>query len=297
MQSSVVNRTLLQPRSLGDALKMLRDEGPLTPLAGCTDLYVSLNFGTLTETRFLNLWGLDALRTIEVRRDVLTIGALATFTDLIRSTQVRARLPMLVAAAREIGGAQIQNRGTIGGNVANGSPAGDTLPVLAAADAVVALQSASGTRRVPFNEFYTGYRLTVSRADELIVAFDIPAVRGRQWFRKVGTRAAQAISKIVMAGVAPTGDVTKAAPRIAFGSVAPTVIRARRTEAVLARGGSVEDAQRALVDELSPIDDIRSTAEYRRRVAANLLARFMSECSGRSSSRPSKNRPVPVPDR
>jgi CO/xanthine dehydrogenase FAD-binding subunit len=271
MQTSIANRTLLEPRSLMDALKMLRDEGPLTPLAGCTDLYVSLNFGTLKETRFLNLWGLDALRGIDVKRDLLTIGALATHTDLIQSKQVRKRLPMLAAAAREIGGVQIQNRGTIGGNVANGSPAGDTLPVLAAADAVVVLQSAAETRRVPFNEFYTGYRKSVCRADELIVAFEIPKLGGRQWFRKVGTRAAQAISKVVIAGVG--GRV----PRLAFGSVAPTVIRARRTEAVLARGGSTEEAQRALLEELTPIDDVRSTAEYRRRVAANLLARFVSD--------------------
>jgi len=277
MQSSIANRALLQPRSLSDALTMLRNEGPLTPLAGCTDLYVSLNFGTLKETRFVNLWGLDALRTIDVRRDLLTIGALATHTDLIRSKHVQKRLPMLVAAAREIGGVQIQNRGTIGGNVANGSPAGDTLPVLAAADAVVVLKSVNGTRRVPFNDFYTGYRQTVCRADELIVAFEIPAVRGRQWFRKVGTRAAQAIAKIVMAGIFPAGPGKNVAPRIAFGSMAPTVIRARRTEAALARGESIEAAQRALLEELSPIDDIRSTAEYRRRVAANLLARFMAD--------------------
>jgi CO/xanthine dehydrogenase FAD-binding subunit len=194
----------------------------------------------------------------------------------MRSKLVQKRLPMLVAAAREIGGVQIQNRGTIGGNVANGSPAGDSLPVLAAADAVVVLQSAGGTRRVPFNAFYTGYRRTVCAPDELIVAFEIPPVRGRQWFRKVGTRAAQAISKIVMAGVAPARREKNAAPRIALGSVAPTVIRARRTEAVLAAGGSIAAAQRALLDELSPIDDIRSTAEYRRRVAANLLATFIT---------------------
>jgi len=277
MQSSIADRILLQPRSVADALKMLRDEGPLTPLAGCTDLYVSLNFGTLQETRFLNLWRLDALRGIEVRRDVLTIGALATHADLIRSKHVQKRLPMLVAAAREVGGAQIQNRGTIGGNVANASPAGDTLPVLAAADAVVVLQSVDGPRRVPFNDFYTGYRQTVRRADELIVAFEIAPVPGRQWFRKVGTRAAQAISKIVMAGVAPAGRRQAIAPRLALGSVAPTVIRARRTEAALARGESIEAAQRTLVDELSPIDDIRSTAEYRRQVAANLLAAFIAE--------------------
>jgi xanthine dehydrogenase small subunit len=276
MRSVISHRRLFEPKSLADALKMLRDEGPLTPLAGCTDLYVSLNFGALQDTRFLNLWGLGDLRTIEVRGEVLSIGALATHTDLIRSPLVGKRLPMLAAAAREIGGVQIQNRGTIGGNVANASPAGDTLPVLAAVDAVVVLQSAAGRRRVPFTSFYTGYRRTVRAVDELIVSFEIPAVRGRQWFRKVGTRAAQAISKIVMAGVGPSRRPA-AAPRLALGSVAPTVVRTRRTEALLAGGGSIAEAQRTLIDELSPIDDMRSTAAYRRRVAENLLARFVNE--------------------
>jgi xanthine dehydrogenase small subunit len=265
----LAHRRLLEPRSLRDALKMLRDEGPLVPLAGCTDLYVALNFGTLEESRFLNLWRLRGrLRGIDERGDRLSIGALATHTDLIRSPLVRRRLPMLAAAAREIGGVQIQNRGTIGGNVANASPAGDTLPVLAAADAIVVLASAAGTRRVPFTTFYTGYRQSVRRADELIVAFEVPALRGVQHFRKVGTRAAQAISKVVLATV--VGD----SPRIALGSVAPTVLRATRTEAALAAGASIEEAQATLIDEIAPIDDIRSTAEYRRRVAANLLAFF-----------------------
>src|SRR5262249_79438 len=190
MQSTVSNRSLLEPKSLADALKMLRDEGPLTPMAGCTDLYVALNFGTLRETRFLNLWRLSGLRTIALRDSVLSIGALATHTDIIRSPLVRKRLPMLAAAARPVRRLPLQNRGTIGGNVANGSPAGATLPVLAAADAVVVMKSAAGTRRVPFNAFYTGYRQSVRRPDELIVGFEIPAIRGRQWFRKVGTRAA-----------------------------------------------------------------------------------------------------------
>jgi len=269
---SIAHRTLLQPRSVADALKMLRDEGPLTPLAGCTDLYVALNFGTLRETRFLDLWRLDPLRRIERRGRALAIGALATYSDLIASPHVRRMLPMLAAAAREIGGVQIQNRGTIGGNVANASPAGDTLPVLAAADAVVVLQSTRATRRVPFNEFYTGYRRTVRRDDELIVGFEIPPVRGRQWFRKVGTRRAQAISKVVVAGVVGDGGV-----RVALGSVAPTVVRAVRTEAAIARGASVAEAQQVLTDEIAPIDDVRSTAEYRRRVAANLLARMLAD--------------------
>ena len=274
MQGSITNRTLLEPKSLREALRMLRDEGPLVPMAGCTDLYVSLNFGTLPATRFVNLWPLAELRAIRVRGDVLSIGALATYTDLIRSPLVRRRLPMLVAAAREVGGVQIQNRGTIGGNVANASPAGDTLPVLAASDATVVLQSADASRRVPFAAFYTGYRRSVLRPDELIAALEVPRVRGRQWFRKIGTRAAQAISKVVMAAVAPVaGDP----PRIALGSVAPTVVRLPSTEAALAAGASLDEAQQVLIDEIAPIDDIRSTAAYRTRVAANLLTRFWND--------------------
>jgi len=262
---------LLEPRSLDEALAMLRDEGPLTPLAGCTDVYVDFNFGTRDDRRFINLWGLTALRGISVRGDVLRLGALTTYAEMIRSAEVVARLPILAAAAREVGGVQIQNRGTLGGNVANASPAGDTLPVLAVAEATVVLVSAAGERRVSFTGFYTGYRQTVARPDELILAIEVPPVEGRPWFRKVGTRRAQAISKVVMAAVrAPR-------PRIALGSVAPTVIRAANTEAALAAGASLDEAERALLAEIHPIDDIRSTAAYRRRVAANLLRRFWAD--------------------
>lgn len=271
MQGTIAGRDLLEPRSLTDALKMLSNEGPLVPMAGCTDLYVALNFGTLRPTRFLNLWNLDGLRGIEARGAMLRIGALVTYTDIITSGLIRRRLPMLAAASREVGGVQIQNRGTIGGNVANASPAGDTLPVLLAADAVVVLRSVSGTRRVPMTSFYTGYRQTAARPDELIVAFEIPAVRGRQWFRKVGTRAAQAIAKIVVAGV------WDQQPRLAMGSVAPTVRRLMQTEEALGSGASLADAQAILQREIAPIDDLRSTAAYRRQVAANLVAQFYAE--------------------
>jgi xanthine dehydrogenase small subunit len=271
MRTAITPLRLLEPRTLKEALVMLRDEGPLVPLAGCTDVYVNLNFGTLPQKRFLNLWPLDELRKIETRDGVLSIGALATYTQLIRSALVRRRLPILAAASREVGGVQIQNRGTLGGNIANASPAGDTLPVLAAAEAVLVLRSAGGTRRVPFNSFYTGYRKSVARPDELIVAVEVPPVAGRQWFRKVGTRAAQAISKVVMAAVrAPR-------PRLALGSVAPTVVRLPRTEALLAAGGSIEEARETLAGEIQPIDDLRSTAEYRRRVCENLLEQFWTE--------------------
>ncbi|HTD52743.1 MAG TPA: FAD binding domain-containing protein [Thermoanaerobaculia bacterium] len=271
MRTAVSQLQLLEPHSLKEALIMLRDEQPLTPLAGCTDIYVNLNFGTLRERRFLNLWNLGSLRRIAMRGKTLSIGALATYTDLARSRLVCRRLPILVAAAREVGGVQVQNRGTIGGNIVNASPAGDTLPVLAVAEATLVLQSAGGTRRVPFLSFYTGYRKSVLRADELLISVEIPPLSGPQWFRKVGTRAAQAISKVVMAAI------RSKTPRIAVGSVAPTVVRLPLTESHLASGGSIGEAKRILAAEIAPIDDLRSTAQYRRQVTANLLERFWRE--------------------
>jgi xanthine dehydrogenase small subunit len=247
---------------------MLRDAGPLTPIAGCTDVYVNLQFGTVRERRFIDLWPLEDLRGIVADRTMLRIGALTTYSSLIQSAQVRKRLPMLVAAAREIGGRQIQNRGTLGGNIANASPAGDSLPVLAAADAIIVLQSAAGERRVRFAEFYTGYRETVRRGDEIISAIEIPRIEGKQYWRKVGTRRAQAISKVMCAAVRGR-DV-----RFALGSVGPTVRRLPSTERLLSTGATLAQAQDALRAEIAPIDDMRSTAAYRREVSANLLADF-----------------------
>ena len=268
--------TLQRPRSLKAALAVLSKEPTLTPIAGCTDLLVGLHFGTTDRRHFLDLWPLDELRGI-AGLQVLRIGALSTYAEIIASPLVRKRVPMLAAAAREVGGAQIQNRGTLGGNIANASPAGDTLPVLAAAGAVVVLRSAGGERRVPFTEFYTGYRTSVRQPDELITAVEIPPIKGRQWWRKVGTRRAQAISKIMMAGVRGPVTAGGGGVRIAVGSVAPTVVLADDAAAVLARGGSVPEAQAALRREITPIDDIRSTSEYRQQVAANLLAAFWRE--------------------
>jgi xanthine dehydrogenase small subunit len=274
MRTPLTPLTCLRPRTLAEALTMVRDEGPLTPLAGCTDLYVNLQFGTLSEQRFIDLWPLAELRGITTDRTTLRLGSMATFTDLIQSALVRRRVPMLVAAAREIGGRQIQNRGTLGGNIANASPAGDSLPVLAACDAIVVLQSAASERRVPFTEFYTGYRASVRRPDELITAIEIPKVEGTQYWRKVGTRRAQAISKVMCAAV--RGPAVK----IALGSVAPTVIRLPKTEAILSNGGTLADAQTALAGEIAPIDDLRSTAAYRRAVGVNLLADFWASGKG-----------------
>jgi CO/xanthine dehydrogenase FAD-binding subunit len=261
---------LERPRTLKAALKLMHGDA-LTPIAGCTDVYVGLHFGTMAERRFLDIWGLDELRGIRIDGGRLWLGALTTYAEITASPLVRRRVPMLVAAAREIGGVQIQNRGTIGGNIANASPAGDSLPVLAAANAVVVLRSAAGERRTPFDTFYTGYRTSVRRPDELIAGVEIPRISGRQWWRKVGTRRAQAISKIMMAGV--RGDQV----RIGIGSVAPTVISPEQTARILSEGGSIAAAQSALASEIHPIDDVRSTGQYRRQVALNLLARFWSE--------------------
>ena len=268
MRTPLSTLSVVRADSLDQALRRLRDDPPLMPLAGCTDVFVLINAGRPPARRYLDLWPLGELRGITAEPGRMRLGALTTYREIIASPLVNARLPILVDAARQVGAAQVQNRGTLGGNIANGSPAGDTLPVLAVADAEIILASTAGERRVPFAGFYTGYRQSVMRSDELIVAIEIPDVEGRQWFRKVGTRAAQAISKVVMAAVR---DVR---PRVAVGSVAPTVVRARGTEAVLEQGGSLEDAQAMLSREIHPIDDIRSTAEYRRRVSLNLLAAF-----------------------
>lgn len=281
MRTALSSLTLKRPRSLGQALAMMREDGPLTPLAGCTDVYVNLQFGTARETRYIDVWPLEELRGISADKHTLRIGALNTYSEIIASALVRKRLPMLVAAAREIGGRQIQNRGTLAGNIANASPAGDSLPVLAAADATVVLVSADGERRVPLTSFYTGYRKSVLREDELILAIDIPRFEGRQWWRKVGTRRAQAISKVMMAGVRPSDSRVfaqgKGQIRLAVGSVAPTVLRLRKTEQALSSGASLDEAIRVLSEEITPIDDIRSTADYRRRVTVNLLTQFWEE--------------------
>ena len=260
---------VLRPRHLKDALMMMRvaaDEGrPLVPMAGGTDLFVTLNAGQKPAGRYLDLWRLEKLRSIESQgKRGLSFGGLATYTDCIESKGVHKRLPILVDASRQVGGVQIQNRGTLAGNIENGSPAADGVPVLMAADARVVLRSLDDERSVPLAEYYTGYRKTVRRADELIVRIDVDVPEGAQRFDKVGTRAAQAISKVVMAAVGH---------RVAFGSVAPVIMRAHKLEAYLAAGGrDVAEAKRLVGEDVTPIDDVRSTTEYRRRVVANLVA-------------------------
>ena len=276
------------PTRLSAAYELLADDGaPWRPLAGGTDLMVQMT-GEIGEppARILDVWGLDEMRGIAIDGDALSIGALTTYTELRRSTAVAEVVPALAAAAATIGAAQIQNRGTIGGNVVNASPAGDTLPVLLAIGAEMVLGSAGGERVVAADDFWPSYRTTARRDDELLLRIRIPVVTGRQVrFRKVGTRRAQAISKVVMAlAWRGTGEEAWTDVRLALGSVAATTVRARAAEATMeARRPDrdmAEAATAALVDEIIPIDDVRSTADYRRAVAGRVLHRLIRDAGG-----------------
>jgi CO/xanthine dehydrogenase FAD-binding subunit len=258
------------------------------PLAGGTDLLVQIA-GEVGEPpeRVLDLWRLDELRGIAVRDGALELGALTTYTDIRRSPLCAEHAPALVEAAATIGAAQIQNRGTIGGNAMNASPAGDTLPVLLALDAELVAGSVRGERCIPAGAFWPAYRRTAVGPDELLVRIRIPVVPGRrQRFRKVGTRRAQAISKVALtlAWRPEPGSGTWRDVRLALGSVAPTPIRASATEAALE--GATPDprtadrAGAALSAELRPIDDVRSTAAYRREVAGRVLRRLLRDAGG-----------------
>ena len=256
------------------------------PLAGGTDLMVQLaaDIGPVPQ-RLLDIWPLDELRGVERRDGALVLGALTTYTELRRSPLVADVLPALVEVAATVGAVQIQNRGTLGGNVANASPAGDTLPLLLAADAEIVLGSIRGERAVAAADFWTGYRRTALAEDELVIRIRVPLPARRHLrFRKVGTRRAQAISKVVMAlAWREDGGVWRDV-RLALGSVAPTPMRAGRTEAVLEgaapRRTSAEHAAATLAAEISPIDDVRSTAAYRRAVAGRVLHRLLRDAGG-----------------
>ncbi len=271
------------PSSLTDAYRLLT-AGLLRPIAGGTDLMVQIT-GELGEPprRVLDLWHLDELRGIALDTDQLVIGALTTYTEIRRSPIVGEFLPELAQAAATIGAAQIQNRGTIGGNIGNASPAGDTLPLLLATDAQIVVGSVRGERTIAAHDFWTGYRQTGLAPDELIVRVRIPLANDRQLrFRKIGTRRAQAISKVVMAlAWHPAGDGTWQDVRLALGSVAERPIRASETEQILQGSPpSEETADRAvasLAAEIHPIDDVRSTAAYRLAVATRVLHRLIRE--------------------
>ena len=266
-------------RTLNEALTLMaKKPGFFKPFAGGTDLMVLFEAGKLTPGNYLNLWNLAELKNISVQKDHVAIGALSTYADILADKTLTERLPMLGEAAKLTGAAAIQNRGTIGGNIANASPAADTPPALLVYDAKIELVSLQGSRTLPYREFHLDYKKTAMRNDELIKAVHVPFLDAdyRQSYRKVGTRKAQAISKICLASVFQvTADKVIQDFRLAFASVGPVPIFCPETaKAIIGEKVSaklIDKACSVLDREITPIDDIRSTKEYRLNVAKNLL--------------------------
>ena len=283
MRAYIPSYQLVTPQSLDEVLSLLaREPRKWKPFAGGTDLMVLLEAGKLTHRSYLNILPLQELRQIEVDETHLTIGALTTYTEVQKNVVLVEEFPMLCQAASETGGLAIQNRGTLGGNIINASPAADSPPALLAYDAQLELSSTSGGRWIPYDGFHTGYKQMGIRDDELLTRIRLPRSKEPfiHYYRKVGTRKAQAISKVCFAGVLRQRGQQIDDVRIAVGSVAPIPLRCSRTEKVL-RGQTISDklvevAVKEFSREISPIDDIRSTKNYRKRVAENLLADFLS---------------------
>lgn len=281
MRSYVPEFDLVAPPALEDALELLASGEGWRPIAGGTDLMVLFNAGRLPFRRLVSIRHLEGLRRIEIASDSIAIGAAVTYTQIRNHALLQDEFPMLCQAASWTGGVANQNRGTLGGNIANASPAADSAPVLLAYDAVLHLASARRRRFVAYKSFHRGYKLCDLSEDELIVAIELPRRAGSSthYARKVGPRQAQAISKVSMAATAEYGAGVLQGVRIALGSVAPVPLRCVRTEAILS-GRSISpdlitEAQAALRSEIAPIDDIRSTAAYRTQVSLNLLADFL----------------------
>jgi CO/xanthine dehydrogenase FAD-binding subunit len=282
MRAYVPAYQLISPADLSEALNVLaKKDGVWQPFAGGTDLMVLLEAGKLPHKNYLNIWNLSELRGIEVTDNQVTLGALTTYTEIQDHEILRAEFPMLCQAASETGGLAIQNRGTLGGNVVNGSPAADSPPALLAYDAELELVSNKGSRTVAYHSFHTGYKQMNIRPDELLRAIRLPREsKGRShYYRKVGTRKAQAISKVCFAGAARMEGDRIAEIRIALGSVAPIPIRCVQTESALrnriVNQETLSAARSALTAEIAPIDDLRSSRSYRLRVSLNLLEDFV----------------------
>lgn len=281
MRSYVPGYEMQTPRNLVDTLdRMAREPGTWKPFAGGTDLMVLLEAGKLPHKNFLSIWKLPELRGIEVAPEHVTLGSVTSYSEIRRHELLAREFPLLCLAAAETGSIATQNRGTLGGNIANASPAADSPPALLVYDAQLELVSAGETSWLPYQNFWKGYKKIELRSDELIRAIRLPREKAGwvHFYRKVGTRRAQAISKVCFAGTARIEAGRISDVRIALGSVAPTVLRAIETEKLL-RGEKltpeiVRAAQESLAREIAPIDDMRSTARYRLRVAQNLLAEF-----------------------
>lgn len=281
MRSYLPRYEMRQPRELGEALTLMASQpAEWKPFAGGTDLMVLLEQGKLPHRKLFNLFRIAEMSAIETSPSHVIIGALATYTQIQREPILQKEFPLLCRAAAETGSVANQNRGTLGGNIANASPAADSPPALLVYDAELELISTRGARLIPYARFHTGYKTMDMAPDEIIGRILLPrtTMPWRQYYRKVGTRKAQAISKVCFAGIADVSKGKVRDIRIALGSVAPTAVRCEKTEALLreSRGRDrLREAQEQLAEEISPVDDFRSNARYRTRVAQNLLEEFL----------------------
>ncbi len=288
MRSDPADYQLVAPGTLQAVVELLAAEpGAWLPIAGGTDVMVQYAAGKLPTRRLVSIWNLSELRRIEVLSSEIQIGAGCTYTDLREHAMVGREFPLLASAASWTGGIANQNRGTLGGNIVNASPAADSLPALLAYDAELILVSVRGERRLPYRNFHTDYKKTKLASDELVRAICLPRQFAGYfcYTRKVGARNAQAISKVCIAALGRTAGVVIEDVRIAVGSVAPVPLRLAETERLL-KGNPIEPsllalARKTAVAEIRPIDDIRSTAKYRAAVAGNLLEEFLEKLGAR----------------
>jgi OHCU decarboxylase len=292
MRADPVDYELIAPGSLSAVVSLLAQQpGKWLPIAGGTDVMVQYAAGQLHARKLVSLWNLPELRRVEVADAEVTIGAACTYTDIREHSVIEQEFPLLAAAASWTGGIANQNRGTLGGNIVNASPAADSLPALLVYEAELILLSARGERRVLYTDFHTGYKKMRLAPDELIRAITLSRrFSGHiSYARKVGARNAQAIAKVCIAGVGRMISGIATDVRIAAGSVAPVPIRLRKSERLVEgkaiTADLVQAARKAAISEARPIDDIRSTAAYRAAVLGNLVAELLQKLAARSSTK------------
>jgi CO/xanthine dehydrogenase FAD-binding subunit len=282
MRSNVTQYDLIAPTTLEVVLQILADSPDrYTPIAGGTELMVALGAGRLQSKKFISLWNLEELRFIEVASDAIIIGGGSTFTDIRNHPVIANEFSILAQAASWTGSIANQNRGTLGGNIVNASPAADSPPALLVYDAEIKLVSTRGSRTLPYGDFHLAYKETALEPDELVHSITITRnLKGyKSYIRKVGTRNAQAISKVAIAALARMEKGKIEDIRIGAASVREYPARLTATERVLTgktvTAETIAAARAAILTEVRPIDDIRSTAKYRAAVAANLLEEFL----------------------
>ncbi len=283
MRAHLPDFDLAAAPDLPSALTLLGGGESWRPIAGGTDLMVLFNAGRLPYRRLVSISKLPELSAITVSPDSISIGAAVTYATVQRHPTLQTEFPLLCLAASWTGSPANQNRGTLGGNVVNASPAADSPPALLVYDAELELASLQSTRRIPYSQFHTAYKAMQIRSDELLVRIHLPRPQGtlKQYARKVGARKAQAISKVCFNATAQMDSSVVKSIRIALGSVAPTPLRCHKTEAALTgqllTAALISRSREVIAQEIQPIDDIRSTSRYRSLVTQNLLNEFLGQ--------------------